>query len=347
MQDGELSYVGHPPFSVELLALEGIRCCQGSRPTVKRLFKLEVRSAELLLTQQGAEGMSDQSICAVIVTYHPSARMVDKLSDILVQVQGLVVVDNNSAEEELRTLRAASQDAGFQLIENEENLGIAAALNHGIQWAIAKGYQWVILLDQDSTITDEFVSHLFATWESHPERERVCSIHPKYIDPDTGQEALVRRAEDGGPIISMTSGALMPTWVFTQLGWFASDLFIDEVDTEYCLRIRASGYLVIDSREAVLLHTTGHSQGKVVLGFRFRPSFHSPMRRYYMARNRVVVYRRYFRRFPRWILLFTIVSLRETIKCLLAEPDRARKLRNMVLGTWDGLTGQMGRRDGL
>jgi rhamnosyltransferase len=233
------------------------------------------------------------------------------------------------------------------LIENEENLGIAAALNQGIQWAIAKGYQWVILLDQDSTITDEFASHMFATWKSHPEHERVCSIHPKYIDPDTGREALVRRAEDGGPIISMTSGALMPTWVFTQLGLFASDLFIDEVDTEYCLRIRASGYLVIDSREAVLLHSAGHSQGKVVLGFRFRPSFHSPMRRYYMARNRVVVYRRYFRTFPRWILLFTMVSLRETLKCLLSEPGRARKLRNMALGTWDGLTGQMGRREGL
>lgn len=291
--------------------------------------------------------MSAQSICAVIVTYHPSARMVDNLSDILVQVQGLVVVDNSSTAEELRRLRAASQKAGFHVIENEENLGIAAALNQGINWAIEKDYHWVLFFDQDSRITEGFVALMFATWESHPAREHVGSVHPKYIDPESGMEAVVRRASDGGPIVSMTSGALMPTWIFSRLGWFAGDFFIDEVDTEYCFRIRAAGYLVADSRQAVLLHSAGHPQGRSMLGFSFRPSFHSAMRRYYMTRNRFVVYGRYFRAFPCWVLLLASTSLRETIKCLIAEENRARKLQNCLLGAWDALTGRMGRREGL
>jgi len=291
--------------------------------------------------------MPVRPVCAVIVTYHPHAGMIENLSDILSQVRGLVVVDNGSSADELRLVQNASQRLGFHLIENEDNLGIAKALNQGICWAIKKDYPWVVLFDQDSRITENFVDQMFATWEKHSERERVCSVHPKYIDPETRTEALVRRASDGGPIVSMTSGALMPAWIFERLGMFAADFFIDEVDTEYCLRARAAGYLIADSRSAVLLHSSGHPRKGSLLWFKFRPDDHSAMRRYYMSRNRIVVYGRYFDEFPRWVMLFAIVSLRETIKCLIAEHDRVRKLRNCLLGAWDGLTGRMGRREGL
>jgi hypothetical protein len=39
--------------------------------------------------------------------------------------------------------------------------------------------------------------------------------------------------------------------------------------------------------------------------------------------------------------------LHETIVCLLAEENRARKFRNFLLGTWDGLFGRIGKREGL
>jgi hypothetical protein len=32
---------------------------------------------------------------------------------------------------------------------------------------------------------------------------------------------------------------------------------------------------------------------------------------------------------------------------LLVEQDRASKFRNILLGTWDGLMGRMGKREGL
>ena len=291
--------------------------------------------------------MTAQSVCAVIVTYHPSAKMLENVSSVFAQVHGLAVVDNGSNADELDPLRAARQTLGFQLIENRENLGIAEALNQGVRWAKTTGYPWVILFDQDSRITDCFVRQMFAAWESHPDRERVGSIHPRYVDPETGVEPMVRRAPDGGPVVSITSGALMPAWIFDKIGWFATEYFIDEVDTEYCFRIRAAGYIIADSRQAVLLHHTGHPKRLSFLGFSFRPTHHSAMRRYYMSRNRIVLYRRYFRVFPRWVLHSMNLSLRDTIKCFLGEQDRARKFRNFLLGTWDGLSGRMGKREGL
>ena len=119
--------------------------------------------------------MRPQPVCAVIVTYRPSPTTVDHLSNVLPQVQGLVVVDNGSNKDELGPLQAASSALGFHLIENGENLGVAEALNQGIQWAKSQGYLWVTLFDQDSGITEEFINQMFRALETHPDnRPRVA-----------------------------------------------------------------------------------------------------------------------------------------------------------------------------
>jgi rhamnosyltransferase len=287
------------------------------------------------------------SACAVIVTYHPSPAMVIQLSAMRAQVQGMVVVDNGSRPEEVASLRQAASEFDFQLIENGENLGIAEALNRGVAWAKARDFSWVILFDQDSSITDGFLNTMFETWEGHPCREKIASLHPRHVEPGTHVEGTIKRAPDGGPIVSMTSGALMPVWIFDRIGYFASEYFIDEVDTEYCLRIRAAGYILADSRDAVLVHRVGQSRYASLFGFRFRPTHHSAIRRYYMSRNRIAVFRKYITIFPAWMLQAMYATAKDIAKTLIGEEDRARKFRNFLLGTWDGLTGRMGKRPGI
>ena len=314
----------------------------------QQVIRVPVDSKSVPSPVASAEAAITRSVCAVMVTYHPRAETLENARIVLTQVRELVIVDNGSDAGEIGSLRTASQAFGFQLIENHENRGVAEALNQGIAWARSRGYPWVILFDQDSTITSGFMDEMFATWESHPRRDRVGSIHPRYRDRHTGVEARIERAKnDGGPITSMTSGALMPTWIFDRIGYLASDFFIDCVDHEYCFRLRAAGYYVADSDKAVLLHSPGQSRRLNVLGFGFSPMHHSTVRRYYMSRNRVVVCRRYIRVFPVWILQYIYVNMRETAKCFLGERDRARKLRNFLLGTWDGLAGRMGEREDL
>jgi rhamnosyltransferase len=188
---------------------------------------------------------------------------------------------------------------------------------------------------------------MFASWETHRDRARIASIHPNYRDPELGVEAVFRRAKDGGPVVAMTSGALMPTWIFDRIGMFMTEYFIDEVDTEYCYRIRAAGYLLADARDAVLLHHIGQPKRRTILGIQFTPTHHSALRRYYMSRNRLVLYMKYFPVFPGWVSQSMKDSMIETMKCFLGEENRGRKFRNFLLGTWDGLTGRMGKRSGL
>jgi rhamnosyltransferase len=290
----------------------------------------------------------DRSVGAVIVTYHPSLEMLASIPLVLQQVQGLVVVDNGSSSSELALLRAANESQSFALIENGENLGIAEALNQGVRWAQSRGFSWVVLFDQDSKITDGFIGNMFASWNSHPLRERIGSLHPLHTDPETGvAEVIRRRAKDGGPVIAITSGALMPIWIFDKIGMFASEYFVDEVDAEYSFRIRAAGYLLADSPQAVLLHKVGHPKKNSLFGFGFTPTHHSALRRYYMSRNRVVLYKKYLPVFPGWVLQAMHESLKDTVKCFLGEEDRGSKFRSFMLGTWDGLIGRMGKREGL
>jgi len=291
--------------------------------------------------------MTAQSACAVIVTYHPSAAMIENMSKVLQQAQALVVVDNGSSADELHPLRLARQTLGFHLIENGDNLGIAEALNQGIRWARGMGYPWVILFDQDSKITDGFIDQMFASWAAHPERERIGSLHPTYFDPQTRAELVNPRAPDGSLVTSWTSGALMPSWVFDRLGWFAAEYFIDFVDWEYCFRIRAAGYLIAESKEATLLHAPGEPTKGKILWRTVHLSNHDAVRRYYISRNCIPFYTKYLFTLPKFSIKGAYGQFKETIVCLLAEKDRTHKLRNILLGTWDGVRGRLGPRSHL
>ena len=273
--------------------------------------------------------------------------MVNVVPKVLAQVQGLVVVDNGSNDDECALLRKASHTLGFRLIENGENLGIAEALNQGVRWAKSKDFSWVVFFDQDSQITEGFIHRMFAAWKSHPCRDRVGSIHCRHAVPETGIESWMPRTNDGAPVLPMTAGSLMPVWIFDKIGWFASEYFIDVVDWEFAFRTRAAGFLVVDSRDAMLFHAPGSPAETSLLGHTFRASHHNAIRRYYITRNCIVFYRRYFRPFPGWVLRSAYDEVKKTIVSLIFEQNRARKFRNLLLGAWDGLTGRMGKREGL
>jgi rhamnosyltransferase len=72
------------------------------------------------------------SVCAVVVTFHPRSSDIENMRIVRGQVQELVVIDNGSSQPELEKLRSVKCEESFELIENGENLGIAAALNVGV-----------------------------------------------------------------------------------------------------------------------------------------------------------------------------------------------------------------------
>jgi rhamnosyltransferase len=285
------------------------------------------------------------NVCAVIITFRPVAEHLENAIKARPQVRKLVVVDNGSSELALAPFRAARQQADFHLIENGENLGIAAALNAGIRWAKAQGCDWVLLFDQDSTVTDGLVDTMFAAYDADPDREKIGTVVPLYIDRFSGNEMPVERSRQGQILTVSTSSSLIPQSVFENCGYFREDFVIDQIDYEFCLRIVAAGYRIVQCQDATLLHSLGERREYGVGGKHLLTStHHNARRRYYIMRNRVVLLRIYWRKFPSYCFNLFTLTWKDTIKILMVEKEKGEKLKNTFKGLVDGILGRMGKR---
>jgi rhamnosyltransferase len=73
-----------------------------------------------------------------------------------------------------------------------------------------------------------------------------------------------------------------------------------------------------------------------------QPSNYSPTRRYFNARNRLAVWRTYWRGEGRYVLFDIRAWTKELIKVLLFEDQRPQKFRAVLRGARDAIRGVTG-----
>lgn len=288
--------------------------------------------------------------CAVIVTYHPPADLAEAVRRLAGQVDSVVVVDNASGEEYAPQLESIASMERCTLVRGSRNLGIAAGFNAGVRLALEAGYDWVATFDQDSRIPAGYFDALLATLHAHPDPSRVALLAPRLKDPVTGLHGSHGSGLCGVPYeevpVTISSGCLLRSSVFGKVGLFDEALFMDYVDHEFCLRLRGAGYLLLESTLAVLEHRIGATSRHAILGRPVKVTNHSPLRRYYMTRNRLVLYRRYGTRFASWALNDFCCMLKELAGVILFEQEKTEKVRMMLLGMFHGVMGRLGPLQG-
>lgn len=299
-------------------------------------------------------------ISAVVVTYLPDTDVLRALLDsLLAQTAGVFVVDNTPADDRrVETLcTALSQDA-LRLIRLGTNLGIARALNVGIDAALAAGTTHVLLSDQDSLPAPGMVAELLCAQDALTRAgRRVGAVGPTYTDRHTGItfpfQAEVpgkffyghRRPDATHPTIEaltlITSGTLIPAPVLRELGPMCEDFFIDHVDIEWSHRARAAGFSLFGVGAAVMFHSMGEHALRVwYFGWR-RESAYSPVRVYYRIRNFAALCRMpRIRR--RWKLRNAAYWVYFVYTQTVFGQQRLAALRMAARGLWDGLRGRMG-----
>lgn len=293
-------------------------------------------------------------ICAVIVTHHPDhAALAAQLARLAPQVARIVIVDNASGDEALALLRASASAHAAALLQNPRNLGVAAALNQGIAHARNEGASHVLLMDQDSLPADDMVARLGDALRRMQAQGPVAAVGPVAEDLRTGQAApFVRIAfplnrkvmAAPGDIVAcdflITSGCLVPLTAIDVIGDMDAALFIDNVDMDWSFRAAHAGLALHGVGDARM----GHRIGDEVRRMRFGSGFvHSPVRLYYMMRNRLLLYRR-----PatpgRWIAQDIPRALLKLLRfSLLVAPRRANAMA-MLAGVRDGLAGRSGAK---
>jgi len=295
----------------------------------------------------------DLSLCGVVVTFHPDSTIEATLRLLVAECGKILVIDNGSDEAVCRRMAAV---AGVEVIALRINLGVAAALNLGALRAKELGATWMVTFDQDSRPRPGMVRQL---WSTHIRLPAAAVLGPCVEDAIPGEHPyrwvcrhrrwpclFERRDATLGDLdqvtSTITSGSLVDLDVWTSLGGFDEFLFIDYVDTEYCLRVIGTGRTVAVSAGAVLEHRLGHRQSRQLLGQKFRPTHHAAFRHYYISRNRVALWRRHALGEPHWALFDAGFAIYNGFRVFAFESERARKLKAMVLGTWDGLCGRSG-----
>lgn len=280
-------------------------------------------------------------VCAVIVTYFPDADCAENLLALASQVNAILLVDNGSDERSFQPFESVARRINATVVRLGSNLGIAAALNVGLQFAKEQGYRWLATFDQDSRATPDMIAEMFRGRKNGPRPDEIAIIVPSMIDQRVGFDVSYPVSEEEGAdwrIVpcAATSGNVIDVQIAGEVGGFDASLFIDFVDFDFCLRVRQKGYRILQAKRAHLLHSLGNIKLASLLSNRVPVTNHSAVRRYYMSRNRIIVWRRYWRHELAWFIRDIKYFLLETTCIVFFERERVKKLAMILRGLRDG-----------
>jgi len=275
-------------------------------------------------------------VCAGIVLYNPDIKRLKECIDaVLPQVERLVLVDN--ASDNIDKLQSTFNNDDFVWIKNNENLGIAAALNQLTEFARKNDYKWILTLDQDSVCEQNLVSKLTA---AAAETDNTAMVAPFIIDrgiPETGKKKNKPAQETEDVSFCITSGCLTNTDAVTDVGGFNEWLFIYDVDREICIRLLRKGYRIIRVNGAKLFHEHGlKTVSRRFLWKKITYRNYAPVSVYYMTRNLVYMLRKYGREYApsplkRKIRMYIAFYIK-----FIFEPNRVSRLKAFKNGIREG-----------
>ncbi|MGR5254322.1 glycosyltransferase family 2 protein [Vibrio astriarenae] len=305
-------------------------------------------------------------IGAVVVFYHPDQAAIEHVKR-LAQYLTVIIIDNSDNEQRSSNLKGelthptGDNTNDVLYIANQKNLGIATALNQGLEQAISIGKQWCLLLDQDSVVDCDFVQSI-SMLPNQP-LCHIAAIVPRYyannlqkfgdiiqvtpraikrIAPET--LPLIRDNDQGTDFVdasyAITSGSMVNLANLENIGLHDESLFIDFVDIEWGLRANHKGFRIVTNLNATLQQQLGEQPIRL-MGLNIVN--HSPIRHYYYFRNVLLMLRK--KHVP---LIWKLVELaklpvRFTLYSTLTS-NRKKQCQSMLQGLWHGLLNKKGKK---
>jgi len=272
---------------------------------------------------------------AVVVIYNPDEYILDNISSYIDFVDKLYIVDNSEIKnvDIINKIKRLSSKCVY--IDNNGNQGIGQALNIGAKFAIKNKANWLLTMDQDSKFEDNDLK-IMLNWIKSNNIENIGIVSPMHSENEQATHKFYET-------ITMTSGNILNLSILDKLDFFNEKLFIDSVDTEYCLRLKQQGFLIKRIYDVILNHNLGDIQIYKFLGFSVKSSNHNAMRRYYMTRNRLYIYKEYYDIHPQFLKSDMRRAFIQFIKIILVEKDKLSKVKYTIKGIRDYYRGKFGK----
>lgn len=282
-------------------------------------------------------------IAAVLTAYKPDAGFAARFTPLLSVCDSIIVSDNTPGG-------CATFDLppGFTVIHNRQNIGLGPALNVGIDEARRQGVRSVLLFDQDSTPSPEFVRHMLerlaAAVASFGPR---CCVAPTHVDDQSGEAGATgvaapksRSSDSGWQRVSClpTSGMAFNVDALAPSDRFADDLFLDLVDFEWCWRLGCDGWNFLRAPDLFMSHRLGEAERRF-LGITFHVP--APYRHYFQVRDTLrLAFRPYVPNYAK-LRLLGVLPLKAVVYPFILDRGLER-LKWMLRGTLDSMRGVRG-----
>lgn len=251
---------------------------------------------------------------ALVILYRYDENVIQNILSYADTVGKLYLFDNNDeVSVHQQSLISAFPDS--VLLGNQHNQGIAAAINQTAALAISQGYDWLLTLDQDSIAAPDMLTQMYRYLLN------CCDNKTGIVAPFIADHNLNIQRPSTLPYYYcdkvIQSGALHNLRVLKEVGGYAENLFIDQVDYEYCIRMRQYGYHIVKVNSAVLYHNVYDSSSSMHYadGKKIFQDKYSPERCYYIVRNNLYCQKKYENQDPLYALECSnnIAVLKKTI----------------------------------
>ena len=228
----------------------------------------------------------------------------------------VIVVDNGSKINPTEEIRRKFPVA--EVIRSDINLGFSGGNNLGC--TKAKG-EFIFFVNNDTLFAENVIEELVKPFYEHPD---VGIVSPKiiyYESPNliqyagsteinsvTGRNRVIGQGEvdndnifkSGYTFFAHGAAMIVRKELLDEIGGFPEVFFLYYEEIDYSYRVRKSGLRIYYNNRAVIYHRVSYSVGE-----------DSPLKTYYMTRNRIMFMQRNFSRirftiFILFLLFFTI-----------------------------------------
>ncbi len=287
--------------------------------------------------------VADKPLVSIITVNYNGAQhtlaLLDSLQKISYPNIEVFVVDNASSQS---TDSIVQQHPWVKLIISKSNLGFAGGNNLALRQATGK---YCLLINNDTEVPVGFLEPLVEKMELDP---KCGCVSPKLVyhyAPDTMQyagsfgfniytgRAFARghKEKDNGQYNSVepteiAHGAAMMfrTSLLQEIGLMAELYFLYYEEIDYCERIKNAGYKIWYVGTSKVLHKESMSTGKS-----------SPLKTYYLTRNRLLFIRRNFSGFAKIVsvIFFYCVAIPKNLVTLVIKREW-KLILPLLRGAW-------------
>lgn len=267
-------------------------------------------------------------ISIVTINYNSTKDTLEFLESVYqtsYQSKEIIVIDNASRENPKQVILLRFPQVTF--IRSETNLGFAGGNNLGIKDSKGK---YLFFLNNDTLLPKHFFEPIITFMEAHseagmaspkilyPDNKTIQYVGSVGVNPYTGRgRRIALLEEDKGQFdrcyeTDLAHGAalVVPRVVIDKVGPMPEQFFLYYEEHDWCEQIKRAGYKVFYIGDSKIFH-----KGSVSIG-----GAHSPLKVYYLTRNRLLFMRRNFRGIQFYCGLIFFIALtvpKQTLSFLL------------------------------